>query len=46
MNDDHAATATTLLREEHELILAVARALAGMLTAERDGEPLDYDTVA
>lgn len=46
MTDAHAATATAMLREEHRLILEVAAALADMLGVERDGEPLDYDSVA
>jgi len=46
MTDDNGATATALLRDEHKLILEVAGALADMLTAERAGEPLDYDAVA
>jgi hemerythrin-like domain-containing protein len=36
---------TAILRDEHQLILRVANRLAGMLTAEKNGEPLDYDTV-
>jgi hemerythrin-like domain-containing protein len=35
-----------MLRDEHQLILDVIRALARMLAAERKGDPLDYDTVA
>lgn len=35
-----------MLRDEHQLILDVSRELAGMLAAERQGDPLDYDTVA
>lgn len=39
-------TATELLREEHQLILAVANALDRMLVDELDGNPLDFDKVA
>lgn len=46
MTDDNAATATSVLREEHKLILEVAYELDGKLTAENDGDPLDYDLVA
>jgi hemerythrin-like domain-containing protein len=45
MAQSSATTPTAVLRDEHELILRVANRLAGMLTAERNGEPLDYDTV-
>ncbi len=43
-SDDHT-TPTALLRQEHELILEVAGALAEMLAGQPD-EPLDYDTVS
>ena len=43
MDTDDDATPTTLLRQEHELILEVAGALAGMLAA--DDRPLNHDTV-
>lgn len=46
MTGEPAATATELLREEHRLILEVTGALAELLGAERNGVPLDYDTVA
>lgn len=46
MADDHEPTPTSVLREEHVLILDVARALAAKLRAERDGDRLDYDLVA
>jgi hemerythrin-like domain-containing protein len=46
MTDASTPTATAALREEHQLILGVAGALAARLDAEREGEPLDYDTVA
>jgi hemerythrin-like domain-containing protein len=38
-------TPTEILRKEHELILQVAGHLGGMLAAEKEGDPLDYDTV-
>ena len=40
-----SSTPTEILRDEHNLILKVANHLAGMLAAEKDGVPLDYDTV-
>ncbi len=46
MTNNHAATATAILREEHQLILRVAGVLEVRLSAEGEGEPLDYDTVA
>ncbi len=45
MTQTHSTTPTAILREEHELILRVTNRLAGMLRDEKDGEPLDYDTV-
>ena len=38
-------TATSVLREEHRLILQVVSRLDAMLDAQRAGDPLDYDTV-
>jgi hemerythrin-like domain-containing protein len=46
MEPNGTASPTAVLREEHELILKVANRLADILDAEKDGEPLDYDTVA
>ncbi|GMQ84984.1 MAG: hemerythrin domain-containing protein [Acidimicrobiia bacterium] len=43
MTDDN--TATTTLREEHQLILEVTAALTDMLGREQDGVPLDYEAV-
>ena len=40
-----SSTPTEILRDEHNLILKVANHFAGMLAAEKDGVPLDYDTV-
>lgn len=37
--------ATTVLREEHRLILSVAGVLELLLDAQADGEPLDVDAV-
>lgn len=37
--------ATTVLREEHRLILAVTGVLEHLLDAQTDGEPLDVDAV-
>ncbi|MDK1019174.1 MAG: hemerythrin domain-containing protein [Actinomycetota bacterium] len=45
MTENHDSSATAVLREEHQLILSVAHHLKGMLAADRDGAPLDYDTV-
>jgi hemerythrin-like domain-containing protein len=46
MTSDSAATATGVLREEHQIILPVVHRLGAMLAAERKGDPLDYDFVA
>lgn len=46
MTTDAAATATSMLREEHQLILGVVRELGVMLATDRNGDPLDYDRVA
>jgi hemerythrin-like domain-containing protein len=45
MTSGTATTATAVLRDEHRLILEVVSRLSGMLDAERNGDPLDYDTV-
>jgi hemerythrin-like domain-containing protein len=46
MTGDTTATATSVLRDEHQLILEVAHELDRKLTAENEGDPLDYDIVA
>ena len=46
MTTDHSSTATSMLRDEHQLILEVAHALAKMLRADREGTPLDLDAVS
>jgi hemerythrin-like domain-containing protein len=45
MTQTNNTSPTAILREEHELILRVTNRLAGMLRDEKNGEPLDYDTV-
>ena len=45
MTTGHPPSPTTILREEHQLILKVAGRLDDMLAAERNGVALDYDTV-
>jgi hemerythrin-like domain-containing protein len=45
MAQSSTTTPTEILRDEHELILRIANHLAGMLAAEKEGEPLDYDAV-
>lgn len=46
MADNPIPTATSVLREEHRLILKVAGALDLMLSAHHHGQSLDYDRVA
>jgi hemerythrin-like domain-containing protein len=43
--DTNHASPTALLREEHQLILKVARRLGDMLAQESNGVSLDYDNV-
>ncbi len=45
MTQERSDSPTAILRDEHALILRVANRLAGMLAAEADGEPLDYETL-
>lgn len=45
MTTNHTSSPTAVLREEHQLILKVAHRLDGMLAADNEGAPLDYDTV-
>ena len=45
MTTNHTSSPTAVLREEHQLILKVAHRLEGMLAADNEGAPLDYDTV-
>lgn len=45
MDTGHATTPTAVLRDEHQLILAVAGALDGLLADETAGAALDYTIV-
>lgn len=45
MTIDQTSSPTRILRDEHQLILKVARRLDAMLALESDGDSLDYDTV-
>ena len=46
MTTDQTSSPTAVLRDEHQLILKVARRLDGMLIEDNDGDGLDYDTVS